>query len=44
MVDIIKIMEAEDNDTQRRLFEYLLNKAEIVGKTGRCMRLIMLLN
>ena len=35
MVDIIKIMEAEDNDTRAAIFEYLLNKAEIAGQNGQ---------
>ena len=35
MVDIIKIMEAEDSDTRAAIFEYLLNKAEIVGQNGQ---------
>ena len=35
MVDIIKIMEAEDSDTRAAIFEYLLNKAEIAGQNGQ---------
>ena len=35
MVDIIKIMEAEDGHTRMVIFEYLLNKAEITGQNGQ---------
>jgi type I restriction enzyme M protein len=35
IVDIIKIMEAEDNVTRGAIFEYLLNKTEIAGQNGQ---------
>ncbi|MEO8765527.1 MAG: N-6 DNA methylase [Ginsengibacter sp.] len=35
MLAIIKIMDAEDSDTKAAIFEYLLNKAEIVGHNGQ---------
>ncbi|MEP6947914.1 MAG: N-6 DNA methylase [Ginsengibacter sp.] len=35
IVDIIKIMEAEDNDTRAAIFEYLLNKTEITAQNGQ---------
>lgn len=35
IVDIIKIMEAEDSDTMAAIFEYLLNKTEIAGQNGQ---------
>ena len=34
-IDIIKIIEAEDADTKSGIFEYLLNKAEIIGQNGQ---------
>ena len=35
MVDIIKIMEAENEVVRASVFEYLLNKAEIVAQNGQ---------
>ena len=35
IMDIIRIMEAEDSDTRAAIFEYLLNKAEIAGQNGQ---------
>ena len=35
MMEIIKIMEEEDSDTRAAIFEYLLNKAEIVTQNGQ---------
>ncbi|MEO8413462.1 MAG: N-6 DNA methylase [Ginsengibacter sp.] len=35
ILGIMKIMEAEDQDTNAAIFEYLLNKAELEGQTGQ---------
>jgi type I restriction enzyme M protein len=35
MIDIIKIMEAEDVNIRASIFEYLLNKGEMVGQNGQ---------
>ena len=35
MVDIIKIMDREAPDTRATIFEYLLNKSEIIGQNGQ---------
>jgi type I restriction enzyme M protein len=35
IVDIIKIMEAEDINIRASIFEYLLNKGEMVGQNGQ---------
>ena len=35
MVDIIRLMESEDDEIKALIFEYLINKAEIVAQNGQ---------